>query len=420
MNFHNCILGLRNYELKSYFLFFTWISGSKIQFSQNRRNSIHQDRSFIILIRKSAPKNCQVSTLLIPEYYIHMKNTIANPDYQNNNKTIALWLFAVSLLIFCMIILGGATRLTRSGLSIVEWKPVTGILPPIGRDAWEVEFEKYRQFPEYQKKNQGMSLEEFQSIFWYEYSHRLLGRIIGIVFFFPFVFFLLRKKIPSGMILNFIFMFLLGGFQGLLGWYMVKSGLVDRPQVSQYRLTAHLISAIAIYAYILWFAIGLYFKGNPGFADSQKVFKKSFSLTVLILIVILSGGFMAGTRAGFMFNTFPKMNGNWVPDGMYNLNPWIINWFENTATIHFNHRMLAYLAAVFILMFFFYARKIKLPSDISIAVKILPVVLACQIILGISTLLLVVPVVLASLHQMFALILFSISFYITRRIHTAT
>ncbi|MFV1996564.1 MAG: COX15/CtaA family protein [Acidiferrobacterales bacterium] len=336
---------------------------------------------------------------------------------QGSNRAIAIWLLVVAALIFSMIILGGVTRLTRSGLSIVEWKPVAGIVPPLTQQQWQESFDKYKQFPEYRKINRKMDVEDYKSIFWFEYSHRLLGRTIGLAFLIPFLIFLAQGKIAKAHAPKFIIMFVLGGLQGLLGWYMVKSGLVNRPHVSQYRLTAHLIAAISIYGYILWVAWGFLLPRPSRISTShRKIMQYSLALTALILLMIVSGGFVAGTKAGLAYNTFPTMNGYWIPDGLYSQQPWWINWFENITTVQFNHRMIAWLLIASVPAFWFFAMRTITEPRTRLALHLLLAMLAIQVTLGITTLLFAVPVALAATHQAGALVLFTIILFINRRL----
>lgn len=324
-------------------------------------------------------------------------------------RPVALWLLVCCALIFAMVVLGGVTRLTHSGLSIVEWEPLVGTVPPLNVDQWNATFAKYKKTPEYLKVNHGMDLDEFKSIFWLEYYHRLLGRGLGAVFLVPFLYFLWRRRIALAETPKFIGMFLLGGLQGLLGWYMVKSGLVDNPHVSQYRLTAHLAAAFVIYGYILWVALGSLFP--PSQADNSRALRGlrryALGITALIFIMVLSGGFVAGLKAGHAFNTFPTMNGHWLPPGLFALNPLWLNFFENVATVQFDHRLIAYGLAVVIPLFWWRARKVKLPPRARLGSHLLLGMLVVQVTLGISTLLLIVPVPLAAAHQAGALLLFT-------------
>lgn len=333
------------------------------------------------------------------------------------NRQIALWLLLCAGVIFTMIFLGGVTRLTGSGLSMVEWKPIMGVIPPLNDTEWQQTFEKYQQFPEYQKVNKGMNVHEFKSIFMYEYLHRVLGRLIGVIFLIPFLFFYFTKRIAPGLTPKLAFMFVLGGLQGLLGWYMVKSGLVDNPRVSQYRLTAHLGAAIAIYAYILWIAFGL-LSVNGATADRSStgtcLKRFSFTLTGLIFLMIMSGGLVAGTHAGLAYPTFPLMGDSFIPPGLYNTTPAWLAAFEDITTIQFNHRIFAYSLFTLILIFAINVLKNTPTRRVRIGIYMLVLLLFVQVTLGISTLLLHVPVHLASAHQCVAIALLTASLFISR------
>lgn len=339
------------------------------------------------------------------------------PDTKAQYKRqIAIWLLACAAMIYIMILLGGVTRLTHSGLSIVEWKPLIGAIPPLGESDWELLFHKYQQFPEYQKINHGMSLHEFKVIFMYEYLHRLLGRLIGLVFFLPFAFFWIKKRIPPGMTRKLLFMFALGGLQGLLGWYMVMSGLVDNPRVSQYRLAAHLGTAVFIYGYICWIAFQLL--ESPADLQSSPAGLRYFSylLSSLIFLMILSGGLVAGTHAGLAFNTFPLMGDRLIPYGLYGMQPAWLSAFEDVTTIQFNHRVFAY--SLIVLISAFYTRTIvhQLNRTTRIGMHLLLLFLVVQVGLGITTLLLRVPVALAVAHQAGAVALFTTSLFISHKL----
>ncbi|MEP0200672.1 MAG: COX15/CtaA family protein [Halioglobus sp.] len=321
------------------------------------------------------------------------------------DRQIAAWLILCAGVIFGMILLGGVTRLTESGLSMVEWRPLMGIVPPMNEAQWMEVFNKYRQFPEYQKVNKGMSLADFQYIFMYEYLHRVLGRIIGVLFFFPMIYFALRGRVKAGLMPKLWLLFVLGGCQGLMGWYMVKSGLVDRPDVSQYRLTAHLGLAFLIYAYMLWVIFDLLMPAAQ--AGSAALARWSKGLVVLIFLMILSGGFVAGTNAGFSYPTWPKMGPSFIPEGLYNTTPFWLAMFEDVTTIQFNHRMFAYLLVILITLFAVNVLRSRLGGRSYLASLLILVALAAQVILGISTLLLHVPIPLAAAHQGGAVVLLS-------------
>jgi len=339
-----------------------------------------------------------------------------------DHKAIAFWLLICCATIFGMIILGGVTRLTGSGLSMVEWAPILGILPPLNQAEWQESFQLYQQFPEYNLKNFDMSLGEFKSIFWFEYGHRLLGRSIGMIFLLPFLFFLFRGKIEKSLTAKLIFMFVLGGLQGLMGWYMVKSGLINDPHVSQYRLTAHLSLAIIIYAYMFWVALDLLY---PDINQHSKIKNRKFAslaliITGVIFITILSGGFVAGTRAGFAFNTFPLMDGRLIPVGLFELSPLWRNLFENIVTVQFDHRVMATLLFLIIPVFCWAMKNTQQEPHIRIATHLLLAALVLQITLGISTLLLVVPVGIASAHQAGAVILLTTSVFVSHQLRGRT
>ncbi|MCP4009119.1 MAG: heme A synthase [Proteobacteria bacterium] len=319
-----------------------------------------------------------------------------------------------------MIVLGGVTRLTGSGLSMVQWEPIMGILPPLNQAQWQETFLLYQQFPEYQQKNFAMTLSEFKSIFWFEYAHRVLGRSIGVLFFLPFLAFLILGKINSALAPRLVALFVLGGLQGLMGWYMVKSGLVSDPHVSQYRLTAHLVLAVLIYGYMFWVALDLLYPDANTKAGSSGLSRLSFMITATIFITIASGGFVAGTHAGFAYNTFPLMNGQLFPSGLFELSPWWLNLFENIATIQFNHRLLATLLFVFIPALWLLLRNSSQRSSVRNGAHLLLAALVLQITLGISTLLLIVPVTLAAAHQAGAILLFSASVFVSHQLRART
>ena len=330
---------------------------------------------------------------------------------QSQNRAVATWLLICCGLVFVMVVLGGFTRLTGSGLSMVDWRPLMGILPPLGDAEWQRVFEMYQQSPEYQKVNSGFGVNEFKDIFWLEYLHRLLGRTIGLVFFVPFVFFFARGYIRRNEWGKYLLMFILGGMQGLLGWYMVKSGLVDVPHVSQYRLTAHLVAAFIIYAYMFWVAMSLLYPPRDN-AQKHAWYGKSLWLAALISITIVSGGFVAGLKAGKIYNTFPMMGDYWLPPGLMALEPMWRNFFDNMTTVQFDHRWLAITTFVLVVVFWVRARKADLPARVRTAVNALLHTAILQVALGITTLLLAVPVILGATHQAVAMVLFTIALYL--------
>ncbi|QIB64791.1 COX15/CtaA family protein [Kineobactrum salinum] len=333
--------------------------------------------------------------------------------YTNYDRQVAGWLILCAVVIFGMILLGGVTRLTNSGLSIVEWQPIIGIVPPLSEQAWQAAFDKYRQFPEYQKINHGMSLDDFKTIFMYEYLHRLLGRLIGVLFFLPMLYFGLRGRVRAGMMPRLWLLFLLGACQGLLGWYMVKSGLVDNPHVSQYRLTAHLGLAVLIYAWMLWLIFEL-LGGRPARGQQPHRYARwGLGLAILVFLMILSGGLMAGTHAGFTYNTWPLMGESFVPQGLYAGDPAWLAMFEDITTIQFNHRMFAYLLFVLIHVFALLLWRSGLGLRARVATVLLLAALWLQLALGITTLLQHVPVGLGVAHQGGAVLLLSAVLYAT-------
>lgn len=331
-------------------------------------------------------------------------------------RSVAAWLFLCCLMIYAMVVLGGVTRLTGSGLSMVEWDPIFGFVPPLSEQQWLDVFQKYQASPEYREINLGMDLHGFKSIYWFEFTHRVLGRLIGTVFLIPFVYFLFRKMLPPRFTPRLAFAFVLGGLQGVLGWYMVKSGLVDQPHVSQYRLTAHLGLALVIYAWLFWLFLDLVdrqrTKVTPLFRHT------SLLLLVLIAITITSGGFVAGLKAGHAYNTFPKMGGQWLPPAGWMLQPGWRNLFENIATVQFNHRLLAITTLCSTLLFGLYSLKKCKGFAIRWGIYLLMTTVCLQATLGIATLLLHVPVSLAAAHQAGAVLLLSSALFVAHRLRT--
>jgi cytochrome c oxidase assembly protein subunit 15 len=334
------------------------------------------------------------------------------------DRAVATWLLACCGLVFAMVVLGGFTRLTGSGLSMVDWRPLMGILPPMNDAEWQRVFALYQQSPEFQKVNFHMDVMAFKGIYWLEYLHRLLGRTIGVVFFIPFVVFVIKGYIRNNELPKYLLMFVLGGLQGLLGWYMVKSGLVDVPHVSHYRLTAHLIAAFLIYAYMFWVAMSLLFPA-PGNAAKHPWYGKTLGLTVLLTVTIISGGFVAGLKAGKIYNTFPMMGDYWLPPGLMALDPVWRNFFDNMTTVQFDHRWLALATFVVIAVYWFTARHADLPRRARPAVHALVHTAVLQVALGIATLLLAVPVFLGAAHQAVAMLLFTVALYLVHALRRA-
>lgn len=332
---------------------------------------------------------------------------------------VAAWLFFCAALVFAMVLLGGVTRLTESGLSIVDWKPLMGIIPPTSEAAWQELFGRYQQFPEYRTLKLLMTLEEFKTIYWFEYAHRLLGRAIGVAFFAPFLFFLFTRRLERRLAAPLAGVFLLGAAQGVLGWYMVKSGLVNDPWVSPYRLTAHLALAVVIYALILWLALDLASPRPPGpRPQGLRLFARLIWL--FTFVTLLSGGFVAGNDAGLAYNTFPLMGGRLFPEDYALLEPFWRNLFESVPAVQFNHRLLAVslVAAIAALWVYALIKGVKGPARLGLH-GLLAMALV-QLGLGISTLLLYVPVPLASLHQAGALVLFTLALLVNHALRGAT
>jgi len=329
---------------------------------------------------------------------------------ETHRHWIAAWLFVVAAMIFIIVVLGGLTRLTHSGLSMVEWKPVTGWLPPLTEAEWEETFAKYRQYPEYQKINKGMTLNEFKGIFWLEFIHRVWGRIIGIAFFVPFVFFLAKGWVSGPLVRHLGAIFVLGGLQGGLGWFMVKSGLVDRPDVSQYRLAAHLCLALVIFAYVMW--VGLRLKFPDLHLVPGRFRRGANGLIALIFVTIFSGALVAGLDAGLVYNTFPFMDGDLIPEGLFDQTPLLANFFENIITVQFEHRVLAILTLVLVLYYVVRLHQAEPPPSIRTAATALGAMAVVQVLLGITTLLLVVPVSIAAIHQAGAVVLLGFAVWV--------
>jgi cytochrome c oxidase assembly protein subunit 15 len=323
------------------------------------------------------------------------------------DRPIALWLLACCAMMFLIVVIGGITRLTESGLSITEWQPVTGILPPVGETQWQAEFDKYKAIPQYRAIHADMTLAGFKQIFFWEYLHRLWARLIGVVFAAPFLYFLLRGRIPRRLAPRLAGLFVLGGLQGALGWYMVRSGLAGRIEVSQYRLAAHLAMAVVIYAATLWVALDLLWPHvTPAHGRGHVALRRGASSVLgLVFLTLIAGAFVAGLRAGYIDNTFPLMEGSFVPPGYAPLTPLWRSWFEDPTTAQFDHRLLAELTWAAVVALWLYGLRADLPRPARAALHALAAMATLQAALGISTLLLVVPLPLAVAHQAGALLL---------------
>lgn len=318
------------------------------------------------------------------------------PDFASaDRRMVAAWLFICAAFAFATVVVGGITRLTESGLSIVEWQPIVGALPPLQQSDWEALFAKYRETPQYQKVFLEIGLEGFKRIFWWEYVHRLLGRVIGLVFLLPYLYFLIKRKLAKPLAWKLAGLLVLGSLQGALGWYMVQSGLVGDPRVSHFRLTAHLGLALLIFCGELWLALGLL---KPKTSSQKKL--PLFVLGVVFLMA-LSGGFVAGLRAGHAYNTFPLMNGHLIPPEAFMLEPWWQNFLWNVATVQLVHRSIFWLLLALLPLLWWRLRR----TPATIAAHHLLAMFLLQASLGIATLLLAVPVALAAAHQAGAVLL---------------
>lgn len=335
-----------------------------------------------------------------------------------DRRVVAAWLLFCAAMVFAIVVVGGVTRLTRSGLSIVEWQPLVGTIPPLSQADWEALFAKYRETPEFRLVNFNITLEGFKRIFWWEYAHRLLGRLIGAVFLFPFIWFFARRRLERTLAWKLAGVFALGALQGALGWYMVQSGLVDDPRVSHFRLTAHLGVALAIFAALLWIALDL-LSGEDRAPVGPALARGAAGLAAVVFVMALSGGMVAGLRAGSAYNTFPLMNGHFVPPEILMIEPWWKNFLYNMATVQFVHRSIAWLLIVLVPLFWLRARAASLTSRQRLGCHVLLATFAIQVTLGIATLLLVVPVPLAAAHQTGAVLLLAASIWATHELRTS-
>jgi cytochrome c oxidase assembly protein subunit 15 len=342
----------------------------------------------------------------------------------DHGRAIRLWLFAIATLIFVMVLVGGATRLTESGLSITEWQPVTGALPPLNEAQWQTEFQKYQAIPQYRQLNAGMSLADFKTIYWWEWAHRFIGRVIGVVFFVPLIWFLWRGWIPPSRRGGLWMILALGALQGAIGWWMVASGLADRVEVSQYRLATHLVLACLIYVAVVWTgtrwrderAQSLFGKlGKAGPPLSVRI--GAIGLMALLLVQIYLGALVAGLRAGHAYNTWPLIDGGLVPQSsrlLFEVPLWR-NFFENPLTVQFDHRMLGYVIGLLALLHLFNVTKLVKHGSVFTGAALVAAAVIVQVALGIWTLLSVAALPLALLHQAIAMITLTLAV-----IHAAT
>ena len=331
-----------------------------------------------------------------------------------HGRAIRLWLYAVAGLVLAMVLVGGATRLTESGLSITEWQPVMGTLPPLNETQWQAEFEKYQAIPQYREHKGGMSLDAFKTIYWWEWTHRLLGRSIGAAFLVPFLWFLWRGWIAPGLRTRLWVIFGLGAFQGVVGWWMVASGLADRVEVSQYRLATHLVLACVIYVALIWTAWGL--NERRAAPAPIRIRVGAIGLLVLVLAQIYLGALVAGLRAGTVYNTWPLIGGAVVPDAarlFFDVPLWR-NFFENQLTVQFDHRVFADLVLLAAVIHAFDVKTTMKSGPLVWGAIALAAVTMLQIVVGIVALLLVVPIALALMHQALAMLLLTVA-----TLHTA-
>ena len=329
----------------------------------------------------------------------------------DGRRAVAIWLWLVAASLLAMIVLGGVVRLTGSGLSITVWAPIVGTLPPLDHAAWERAFALYQQSPEFRFVNAGISLEGFKSIFWFEYFHRLLGRSIGAMVALPLLFFAWRGYLKKKLVRGLLLLLLLGGLQGFVGWYMVASGLVDEARVNHLRLTLHLGMGLGIFAYTVWLAIEQTFGGDIARQGSRALGRVTAVVTALVSFTALSGGLVAGLKAGHAFPTFPLMAGKLVPDGLFASQPAWQNSFDNALTVNFQHRVLATLVLLVVAALFWHSRRVELPRHARLGFSLMLLFVLLQVTLGISTLLLDVPVALAAAHQGNAALLLATTLY---------
>jgi cytochrome c oxidase assembly protein subunit 15 len=334
------------------------------------------------------------------------------------SQAVALWLFAVAAMIIAMVIVGGATRLTGSGLSITEWQPIHGVIPPLSHADWVAEFEKYQRIPQYEYVNRGMTLAAFKGIFWWEWSHRLLGRLIGVVFAVPLLVFLLTRTIPRRLIWRCVVIFLLGGLQGLVGWWMVASGLEQRVSVAPERLATHLGLALIIFCACIWTGLEAWWgKARPLPGLESKWRALGLVLPALAFVQSLLGALVAGNQAGLVFNDWPLMNGRWFPEGYAIPGASLVkSLLHSQAAVQFNHRIGAYTLFVCALLFAIGVARDRLPTPVRTLSNLLAFLVLCQACLGIWTLMNMAPLSLSIVHQLGAVVVLTTSVALAWRI----
>lgn len=332
-----------------------------------------------------------------------------------DNKKVVYWLFIGCFLIFVMVVVGGITRLTHSGLSISNYKLISGAIPPMNEVEWQEAFDLYKQYPEYQKLNTHFTLKDFKGIYFWEWLHRVIGRFIGVVFIIPFIYFLIRKQLTKSTIKKSIILLILGGFQGFLGWYMVKSGLVDRPDVSHYRLAAHLTTAFVTFAYTFWVGLDILY---PNKKTINKGIKNLIRIGLgVLLLQIIYGAFVAGLDAGFIHNHWPMMSeGKFMHETvLIEQSPVIKNFIEGKSGVQFVHRILAYVVVAFVFMIWNKTRKLSLSSDQKKGINALLILVGVQFLLGVLTIIMQVPVWLGVAHQIGAFFLLTAMTFVLHR-----
>ena len=317
------------------------------------------------------------------------------------NRAVAIWLWSVAALVFAMIVVGGATRLTGSGLSITEWKPILGAIPPLNETDWLVAFEKYKQIPQYALVNAGMALGDFKFIYAWEWSHRLLGRLVGFAFALPFLAFWLTGRLRDGQPVKLLSVLALGGLQGAIGWYMVSSGLAERVDVSQYRLALHLTVAFVLLGTLVWFALGEGSQRSPAVGHATPAAIRTFAsvIVALVLMQVVLGAFVAGLKAGLVFNTWPDMNGQFVPSDYWLERRGLLSVFESHAAAQFNHRMSAYLVGLAAVFQLWQVTRAPVDDHVTRSAYVLTAAVFVQMLIGVATLLGHVPLHLGLLHQ---------------------
>ena len=324
-------------------------------------------------------------------------------NISRENISIILWLSTGCFLIFTMVIVGGITRLTGSGLSMVDWKLFMGVIPPLNYQEWMEAFEQYKQYPEYQERNYMFGLAEFKKIFLWEYIHRMLGRFIGLVFIIPYIYFLIRKRFTKKLFLQSTILLFMGSLQGFLGWWMVKSGLVDRPDVSHFRLAAHLITAFLTFAYTFWIALTLVYPQKK--QNNKLLYNITLGLFLVIVLQTIYGAFVAGLDAGKVYNTWPKMHEKWIAESVYAMTPIWENFINGLAGVQFIHRYLALIIILAVGFIYIKSKKLKLSRIEMNAINTLAIIVLAQVVLGVFTLIYGVPIWLGIIHQIGAFLL---------------